>query len=72
MLAHFMLLHGLFISNKNFTVLVTMKTVTKKTGYFALYSSIAILAECFVCFFGRISILTVIMGVYISRYLHQV
>ena len=67
MLAHFMLLHELFISNKNFTVLVT-----KKTGYFALYSSIAILAECFVCFFGRNSILTVIMGVYISRYLHQV
>ena len=55
MLTHFMLLHGLFISNKNFTVLVTMKTVTKKTGYFALYSSIAILAECFVCFLDEIA-----------------
>ena len=48
MLAHFMLLHGLFISNKNFTVLVTMKTVTKN-------SSIAILAECFVRFLNEIA-----------------
>lgn len=49
-----MLPHGLFMSNKNFTVLVTMETVTKETGYFPLYSPIAIFAEYFVCFLDEI------------------
>ena len=54
MLGHFMLRHGLFISNKNFTDLVTTETVVKETGYYALYSRIAILAEYFLCYLDEI------------------
>ena len=56
MLEHVMLPYGLFISNKDFTGLVTMETVTKKTRNFP--SPIAIFA---------VYIVTVIVRVYISR-----
>ena len=48
MLGHFMLAHGLFISNKKFTVLDTMEMVAKETRYFP--SPIAIFAEYFCMF----------------------
>ena len=35
MLEHLMLPYGLFISNKKFTGLVTMGTVTRETRYFS-------------------------------------
>ena len=49
-----MLPHRLFISNNIFSVLVNMETVTKETGYFPLYSPIAIFAEYFACFLDEI------------------
>ena len=52
-LGHFMVRYWLFIL-KYLTDLVTMRTVTKETGYFPLYSQIAIFAEYFVCFFDEI------------------
>ena len=51
MLERLMLPYGLFISNKDFTGLVTMETVTKETRYFP--SPIAIFVVYFVCFFGE-------------------
>ena len=54
MLEYFMLAHGLFISNKNFTLLANMETVTEETGYFSFHSPIAILAEYFACFLEEI------------------
>ena len=50
MLEHLILSYGLFTSNKDFTALITMETVTKETRYFP--SSIVIFAVYFVCFLG--------------------
>ena len=66
MLKHLVLPYGLFISNKDFTGLVTMETVTKETRYFP--SPIAILAVyCMLYVFLANRILTDINRVYISR-----
>ena len=50
MLEHLMLSYGLFTSNKDFTGLITMETVTKETRYFP--SPIVIFAVYVVCFLG--------------------
>ena len=50
MLEHLMLPYGLFTSNKDFTGLITMETVTKETRYFP--SPIVIFAAYVVCFLG--------------------
>ena len=42
--------YGLFTSNKDFTGLITMKTVTKETRYFP--SPIVIFAVYVACFLG--------------------
>ena len=65
MLEHLILSYGLFTSNKDFTGLITMETVTKETRYFP--SPIVIFAVLVLFAFLAIRILTVINRVYISR-----